>query len=283
MPAVVTISSRTDNPPAVFAIVPPVVVMVPLCAERSPLAVRFVVPIVPVEGFQVSFVLETFCGRLPVFAVTQVGYIVAFVVVSFVIPVLTAFVAVPAVRLDAVPVALVNTIADGVPASPLNKIGAPALPTFTPNAVAMPVPRPETPLEIGNPDALVSVKDDGVPPAPLNTTNAPALPVLTPSAVKTPVPVVIVLGAVPAPPPMTSALAASAPLEAQVVPLEKYGMPPLVPATVKASVPEVVIGEPPTEIRPPVKLCATLVTVPPLAALADHLIPFVEAASAVRT
>ena len=35
------------------------------------------------------------------------------------------------------------------------------------------------------------------------------------------------------------------------------------PATVKASVPDVVIGEPATEIKPPVKDCATLVTVPP--------------------
>ena len=35
------------------------------------------------------------------------------------------------------------------------------------------------------------------------------------------------------------------------------------PATVRASVPELVIGEPATEIKPPVKDCATLVTVPP--------------------
>ena len=34
------------------------------------------------------------------------------------------------------------------------------------------------------------------------------------------------------------------------------------PATVKASVPDVVIGEPATEIKPPVNDCATLVTVP---------------------
>jgi len=35
-----------------------------------------------------------------------------------------------------------------------------------------------------------------------------------------------------------------------------------VPATVKAKVPEVVIGDPDTEIKPPVNDCATLVTVP---------------------
>ena len=34
------------------------------------------------------------------------------------------------------------------------------------------------------------------------------------------------------------------------------------PATVSASVPDVVIGEPATEIKPPVKDCATLVTDP---------------------
>ena len=34
------------------------------------------------------------------------------------------------------------------------------------------------------------------------------------------------------------------------------------PATVKAKVPDVVIGEPDTEIKPPVNDCATLVTVP---------------------
>lgn len=39
-------------------------------------------------------------------------------------------------------------------------------------------------------------------------------------------------------------------------------MPPDVPATVKANVPLVVIGEPDTEIKPPVNDCATLVTVP---------------------
>jgi hypothetical protein len=50
--------------------------------------------------------------------------------------------------------------------------------------------------------------------------------------------------------------------EAHVDALLKYGTPPLVPATVKANVPDVVTGEPLTEIRPPVKDWATLVTVP---------------------
>ena len=37
----------------------------------------------------------------------------------------------------------------------------------------------------------------------------------------------------------------------------KYGTPPDVPATVRASVPVVLIGEPATETMPPVKVCAT--------------------------
>jgi hypothetical protein len=83
-----------------------------------------------------------------------------------------------------------------------------------------------------------------------------------PKNVSTPVPVVVVAGAAPAPPPMTRALAANAAEEAHVVPLEKYGTPPLVPATVRASVPEVETGEPATETIPPVNDCATEVTVP---------------------
>lgn len=112
----------------------------------------------------------------------------------------------------------------------------------------------------GNPVALVRVPDDGVPKAPLKVTKAPAEPTSTPSAVRTPVPVVVVDGATPAPPPITSALAASAPDDAHVDELEKYGIPPEVPATVRASVPAVVIGDPATEINPPVNVCATLVT-----------------------
>lgn len=54
--------------------------------------------------------------------------------------------------------------------------------------VATPVPRPLTPVEIGNPVAFVKVPDEGVPSAPPLTTNAPAVPVFTASAVATPVP-----------------------------------------------------------------------------------------------
>lgn len=86
----------------------------------------------------------------------------------------------PAVKLDAVPVALVKTTALGVPRSGVTKVGEVAktsapLPVSSVTAeikfadegvarnVAMPVPSPETPVEIGNPVALVKVIADGVP------------------------------------------------------------------------------------------------------------------------
>jgi hypothetical protein len=69
-------------------------------------------------------------------------------------------------------------------------------------------------------------------------------------------------GAAPGPPPMIGAFAVRAADDAQVEAEEKYGMPPLVPETVSASVPEAVTGEPVTEIRPPVNVCPTLLTLP---------------------
>ena len=69
------------------------------------------------------------------------------------------------------------------------------------------------------------------------------------------------VGAAPAPPPSTILLAVSAPDDAQAVPLEKYGMPPLVPAIVNAGV---VVGVA-TDTMPPVQL--TDVTVPTKASL----------------
>ena len=65
----------------------------------------------PVEGLKDNFVDVTFWGKLPLLLVTQVGYTVAFVVVSSVIAVFVAF---PTVKLDAVPVS-------PVPA-PLNEV-----------------------------------------------------------------------------------------------------------------------------------------------------------------
>ena len=103
--------------------------------------------------------------------------------------------------------------------------------------------------------------------APPCVAKAPEEPVFTPRAVTTPVPVVTVAGAAPAPPPIIKEFAASAADVAHVLAPLKYGMPPLVPATVRARVPEDVTGEPVTEIMPPVKDWPTLVTVPALPAM----------------
>ena len=54
----------------------------------------------PVDGLNVSLSDVTFCGKFPVFAVTQVGYTVALVLVSSVIAVLVALVALPTERED---------------------------------------------------------------------------------------------------------------------------------------------------------------------------------------
>jgi hypothetical protein len=103
------------------------------------------------------------------------------------------------------PVALVSVTLVGVPNIGVTNVGEVAN-TFDPvpvssvsadaklalvgvaKNVAIPVPKPLTPVEIGNPLALVNVPDDGVPKAPPFTTTEPAEPVLTASAVATPVP-----------------------------------------------------------------------------------------------
>jgi len=63
----------------------------------------------------------------------------------------------PFVLIDAVPVRFVTVPELGVPNAPLNSTGAPALPVLTARAVAMPVPRPETPVLMGRPVQLVRV------------------------------------------------------------------------------------------------------------------------------
>jgi hypothetical protein len=84
----------------------------------------------------------------------------------------------------------------------------------------------------------------------------------------------LVAGADPAPPPRTNCPAPSAAEDTQVVAPEKYGIPPLVPATLKAGV---VVGLE-TETSPPVK--DALVTVPdpapslPFCATAAKYVPF---------
>jgi len=69
----------------------------------------------------------------------------------------------PILNPEAVPVIFVPVNDEGVPPAPLNRTGAPADPVFTPNAVAIPVPKPLTPLLIGSPVVFVSVPLVGVP------------------------------------------------------------------------------------------------------------------------
>ena len=64
---------------------------------------------------------------------------------------------VPLMLIEAVPVRFVTVPLVGVPNAPLNSTGAPALPVLTARAVAMPVPRPETPVLMGRPVQLVRV------------------------------------------------------------------------------------------------------------------------------
>jgi hypothetical protein len=105
----------------------------------------------------------------------------------------------------AVPVATVDVItpvAEIVVKAPVEAVVAPTVPFILIDAV---------------PVRFVTVPEFGVPNAPPFTTKAPDEPVLTPRAVTTPVPVVIVLGAMPAPPPIIKALAVKTALDAHVL------------------------------------------------------------------
>jgi hypothetical protein len=128
----------------------------------------------PVDGLNDSLVLETFCGRLPVFAVTHVGNIVAFVVVSSVMPVFVAFVAVP------VRVAVI------VPAEKLPEPSR-ATSVLTVLAVATPVPV-GSPVKTGV--SSVGVSLNTATPVPVSSVMAPRRLALdgVPSHVATPVP-----------------------------------------------------------------------------------------------
>jgi hypothetical protein len=95
---------------------------------------------------------------------------------------LALVVTLPAVRPEAVPVMFVPTKADGVPKAGVTKVGLVAntkepVPVSSvtaeikladdgvPKKVATPVPKPLTPVEIGNPVAFVKVPEAGVPNA----------------------------------------------------------------------------------------------------------------------
>jgi hypothetical protein len=74
----------------------------------------------------------------------------------------------------------------------------PVTPTLTPSAADTPVPKPDTPVEIGKPVKFAATPLEGVPSAPPFVRMEPAVPVLTPSADNTPVPVVAPETALPA-------------------------------------------------------------------------------------
>ena len=106
-------------------------------------------------------------------------------------------------------------------------------------------------------------------------------------ASRMPVPVVVVLGATPAPPPMTSAFAASAADDAIVVLPEKYGIPPEVPVVrpvpplPTGSVPVTwVVKLTPVRVPPSVRLPLTLARSVPRTPKSNRL---VEPALKVRS
>lgn len=142
------------------------------------------------------------------------------------------------------------------------------------SAVTTPVPVVAEEIAAPDPPPSNKVLEANVPDW---VTTPPVVLTEFPSAVRTPDPVVVVAGAAPAPPPITREFAARAAEDAQELALLKYGMPPDVPATVNASVPVDVTGEPLTEINPPVNVCPTEVTVPlpPVVAIVIAPFPFV--------
>ena len=75
--------------------------------------------ITPVDGLNLSLVLVTFCGKLPVLLVTQVKYISAFVDVSSVMAVFVAFVALVALVADVAVAALPLMEMPQVPDAPV--------------------------------------------------------------------------------------------------------------------------------------------------------------------
>ena len=101
-----------------------------------------------------------------------------------------AFVKVPLVGVPSIGLTRVGVFAntsEPVPVSFVTADARLALDGVAKN-VATPVPKPETPVEIGNPVAYVNVPELGVPRTPPFTTKAPAVPTLTPKAVETLVP-----------------------------------------------------------------------------------------------
>src|ERR1700735_5330370 len=142
------------------------------------------------------------------------------------------------------PDGFVNTICNPVTAAELAKLTGyvSADPLLTVMLPVLPPPHPDTPESTKLPLASIDTQWPLVS-APVLVANLVVLPVTDPT-----------VGAEPAPPPITGRLAVRAADDAHADDDEKYGMPPDVPATVSARVPVEVIGEPPTDISPPVKV-----------------------------
>ncbi len=123
-----------------------------------PAPVKLVDDRTPVLGLNVSFVLVTFAGKLPVLAVAHRGNIVAFVAVSLVMPTFVAFVAVVVVvELSAVAACRFATSVVEATVS-----GAVPVATVEVNVVAVNAPVPELNVSV---DA-----SDSCPPEPANVT-----------------------------------------------------------------------------------------------------------------
>jgi hypothetical protein len=134
------------------------------------------VPVTPVlRGRPVAFVSTPELGvpRAPPFT-TNDPAVPVFIPSAVATPVPNAVIPVPPFATGKVPVtpvvsgspvALVRTPEDGVPNAPPFTTNAPDVPTFTLNAVATLVPKPDTLVEIGNPVAFVKTPEAGVPSA----------------------------------------------------------------------------------------------------------------------
>jgi len=152
-PVVIEFKALTPNAVLVDILLAPLPTVSPLMVA-SPDAVTL-----PVEGLNVNLVDETFIGKLPVVVVTHVGYIVALVVVSFVIAIFVAVAALPVIDTPQVPVAPVPSV-EGTSKLVL---AVDASEAFVPPLAIGNIP--VTPVVSGNPVALVRVAEAGVPKA----------------------------------------------------------------------------------------------------------------------
>ena len=127
----------------------------------------------PVDGLNFNLVEETYSGKLPEFAVFHTGYITALVVLSSVVPVFVAFVAVVAdVAVAALPpidklatAVVLETVNGAVPVATVDVI-TPVTETVV-NAPVLAVVAPTVPFMLieAVPLALVKTIAEGVPKA----------------------------------------------------------------------------------------------------------------------